>query len=165
MTNKFLKIKAFIPFKKQYKIHGEGEQLLPHSCTATKSMEKLFVENCRAIYVLTDHVLCSNFFHISSSSSSKNCVNNFFQVLELASKIKPQERPSSSPSETWRKKSLCASSCRFWKHLSSFDSTKQAAILKLNNMVFDCIISFTIWWVPVFNKNKLLECVIPAKVG
>ena len=144
MTNKFLKTKVFIPFKKQYKIHGEGTQLSTHSCMATKSTAKLFVGNCRAIYVLTDHVLCSNFFHISSSSSSKNFVNNFFQVLELASKIKPQERPFSSPSETWRKKSLCTSSCQFWKHLSSFDSMKQAAILKLNHMVFDCIISFTI---------------------
>ena len=46
MTNKFLKIKAaFIPLKKEYKIHGEGAQLLPHSCTATKNKEKLFVEN------------------------------------------------------------------------------------------------------------------------
>ena len=71
MANKFLKTKAFILFEKQYKIHGEGAQLLPHSCTATKSMEKLFVENCRAIYALTDHVLRSNFFHISSSSSLK----------------------------------------------------------------------------------------------
>ena len=119
MTNKFLKTKAFIPLKKQYKIHGEGEQVLPHSCTATKSMEKLFVENCRAIYVLTYHVLCSDFFHISSSSSSRRIL--WIQVLELASKIKPQERPSSSPSETWRKISLCASSCRFWRRLSSFD--------------------------------------------
>ena len=90
------------------------------------------------------YILCSNFFQVSSSSSSKNFVNNFFQLLELASKIKPQERPFSFPSETWRKKSLCASSCRFWKRLTSFDSTKQAAILKLNHMVLDCIISFTI---------------------
>ena len=144
MTNKFLKAKVFIPFEKQYKIHGEGTQLLLLSCMATKSMEKLFVENCRAIYILTDHVLCSNFFRVLSSSSSKNFVNNFFQVLELASKIKPQERPSSSPSETWQKKSLCASSCWFWKRLSSFDSMKRAAILKLTIMVLDCIILFTI---------------------
>ena len=144
MTNKFFKTKAFIPFNKQYKIRGEGTQLLLHSCTATKRTEKLFVENCRAIYVLTDHALCSNFFHISSSSSLNNFVNNFFQFLELATNVKPQERPSSSPSETWRKISLCASSCWFWKRLSSFDSTKQAAILKLNHMVLDCIILFTI---------------------
>ena len=39
MTNKFLKTKAFTPFKKQYKIHREGAQLLPHSCTAMKSTE------------------------------------------------------------------------------------------------------------------------------
>ena len=144
MTNKLLKTKAFIPFKKQYKIHGDGAQLLPHSCTAMKSKEKLFVKNCRAVYVLTDHVLSWNFFHISSSSSSKKVVNNFFEVLELASKINPEERPSSSPSETWQKISPCASSCRFWKHLSLFDSTKQAAILKFNQVVLDCTISFTI---------------------
>ena len=42
MTNKFLKTKAFISFIKQYKIHGEGSQLLPHSCTAPKSTEKLW---------------------------------------------------------------------------------------------------------------------------
>ena len=144
MTNKFLKNKSIYSIQKTVQNSWKGTQLLPHSCTATKSTEKLFVENCRAIYVFTDHVLCSNFFHVLNSSSSRNCVNNFFQVLELASKIKPQERPSSSPSETWRKKSLCASSCRFWKRLSLFDSTKQAAILKLNHMVFYCIISFTI---------------------
>ena len=92
------------------------------------------MENCRAIYVLSDHVIVLKLLpHIEQFIFEE--LNDFFQVLELASKIKPQERPSSSPSETWQKKSLCASSCRFWKRLSSFDSMKQAAILKLNHMV------------------------------
>ena len=100
MTNKFLKTKAFIPFNKEYKIPGEGAQLLPHSCMAMKSTEKLFVENCRAIYVLTDHVLCSNFFHVSTvlckSNANEIRRSSFFVLANFRAKVRANYRAMSS---------------------------------------------------------------------